>query len=412
MGYQFNPFTGNLDLTGTGGGGGTPGGSDTQIQFNDAGAFGGDVDLTYNKTTNLLTTKGDVRLDDGGSFTTTIQCVSATANRTISYPDATGTLALVAGSSGQLIFNNAGAYAGVSTLTADGSGNITLSGRLTNTYASIADNPAKRLTGTWFTGGTATTTKPHLLIEPSGATSTAWSTSGTGLGVNAASGFVGNLLDLQVNGTTLTRVFPRDSGSAYLGFFSGGSARGGIGVSTYNGLLIYTGAGTTNGDNAAQFIGSNLHIKGGFAFGIDGLGTVRAYLFSDANNAIDQRNGTNAQTFRVYNTSTSSTNYELGKLEWSSNVFRIGTEKGSGGGTARPLEVHTDSVSRLALDTTGSVRVVTGLTVATLPAAPTAGMIARVTDATAPAVGSNVTGGGGAAALVWYNGANWTVLGV
>jgi len=36
----------------------------------------------------------------------------------------------------------------------------------------------------------------------------------------------------------------------------------------------------------------------------------------------------------------------------------------------------------------------------------------RVTDATAPVVGSTVTGGGAAAALVWYNGASWTVLGV
>lgn len=52
--------------------------------------------------------------------------------------------------------------------------------------------------GTWFTGGSATTTKPYLLVEPTGTTSTAWSTSGTGLGVNAASGFAGNLLDLQV----------------------------------------------------------------------------------------------------------------------------------------------------------------------------------------------------------------------
>lgn len=32
----------------------TPGGSDTQIQFNDSGAFGGDDDFTYNKTTNAL----------------------------------------------------------------------------------------------------------------------------------------------------------------------------------------------------------------------------------------------------------------------------------------------------------------------------------------------------------------------
>jgi hypothetical protein len=39
----------------TGGGGGTPGGSDTQVQFNDGGAFGGDSALTWNKTTNILT---------------------------------------------------------------------------------------------------------------------------------------------------------------------------------------------------------------------------------------------------------------------------------------------------------------------------------------------------------------------
>lgn len=33
------------------GGGGTPGGSDTQVQFNDGGVFGGDADLVYDKTT-------------------------------------------------------------------------------------------------------------------------------------------------------------------------------------------------------------------------------------------------------------------------------------------------------------------------------------------------------------------------
>ena len=38
-----------------GGGGGTPGGSNTQVQFNDGGAFGGDAGLVYNKTTDTLT---------------------------------------------------------------------------------------------------------------------------------------------------------------------------------------------------------------------------------------------------------------------------------------------------------------------------------------------------------------------
>lgn len=38
--------------TPAGGGGGAPGGLDTQIQFNDALSFGGDPDFTWNKTTN------------------------------------------------------------------------------------------------------------------------------------------------------------------------------------------------------------------------------------------------------------------------------------------------------------------------------------------------------------------------
>ena len=37
-----------------------PGGSDTQVQFNDGGAFGGDADLTWNKTTNLLGVSGRI----------------------------------------------------------------------------------------------------------------------------------------------------------------------------------------------------------------------------------------------------------------------------------------------------------------------------------------------------------------
>ncbi len=35
-------------------GGGTPGGSDTQVQYNDAGAFAGDAEFTFNKTTKVL----------------------------------------------------------------------------------------------------------------------------------------------------------------------------------------------------------------------------------------------------------------------------------------------------------------------------------------------------------------------
>jgi hypothetical protein len=83
MGYKFNPFTGTLDTVDS------PNGVFEEIDVN-----------------------GDITLDDGGTYTTTLQTVTPTANRTISFPDATGTVALVAGSSGQVVYNNAGVQAG------------------------------------------------------------------------------------------------------------------------------------------------------------------------------------------------------------------------------------------------------------------------------------------------------------
>jgi hypothetical protein len=46
----------------TGGGGGSPGGSVGQVQFNDGGSFGGDTGLTYDKAADALTVGRSVRL--------------------------------------------------------------------------------------------------------------------------------------------------------------------------------------------------------------------------------------------------------------------------------------------------------------------------------------------------------------
>jgi hypothetical protein len=181
----------------------------TGLGVNSASTFAGRLlDLQKNATSKFsvshegnIAATGDLNLDDGGSFQTTLQLVTPTAARTITFPDATGTVALVGGSTGQLLYNNAGANAGLSTLTTDGT-DVTLTGRFISSLNGAASAPPGTFTGTWFTGGTATTTKPQVLIEPTGTTSTAWSTSGTGLGVNAVSGFVGRLLDLQINGTS------------------------------------------------------------------------------------------------------------------------------------------------------------------------------------------------------------------
>ena len=362
MAYKYNPFTGTLDEVGAGGGGGgTPGGSTTQLQFNDAGAFGGDADLTWDKTTNVMTVTGDVNLSDGGTFTTTLQTITPTAARTISLPDATGTVALVAGSSGQLLYNNAGVNAGVSGSAIGATGDITLS------LNGAASTPPLDVTGTWFTGGTSTTTKPQVLIEPSGATSTAWSTSGTGLGVNAASGFVGRLLDLQVNGTSAFNVSSGGTISSVVGA-GAALALGGLtftrrsGSGNYN-FLFFDVPGVSA--NKVGVINSGGSFGWGYLVANDGVGYIgfgdvfngdfRAGFYSPANDTLEQRRGTNAQTSRVYNTYTSATSYERAKLEWSSNVLRIGTEKGSAGGTARDMELQTDGTTRITVKADGAI---------------------------------------------------------
>ena len=78
----------------------------------------------------------------------------------------------------------------------------------TNSFTAngAASTPVEKFVGTWFTGGSSTTTKPLMLIEPTGTTSTGWSTAGTGLGVNAASGFAGNLWDAKINGTSYGKL--------------------------------------------------------------------------------------------------------------------------------------------------------------------------------------------------------------
>lgn len=72
-----NSGTGATDCNVTGGGSGSPGGSNTQVQFNDSGDFGGDSGFTYVKATDTATL-GTLNLNNaltvanGGSGATTL----------------------------------------------------------------------------------------------------------------------------------------------------------------------------------------------------------------------------------------------------------------------------------------------------------------------------------------------------
>lgn len=190
----------------------------------------------------------------------------------------------------------------------------TMTGQLINSTNGAASTPPLLLSGTIFTGGTATTTKPALLIEPTGTTSTGWSTSGTGLGVNAPSGFAGNLLDLQVNGTRKAKI--ASTGAITLNYYGaslsiydddGTTLRGSFNVGRWAGVdgfskLTEVGVGVGSYSQVALFS------TGSISWSADGTfyGTTDITLARDAAGVLAQRQTTTAQTFRVYGTTTGS----------------------------------------------------------------------------------------------------------
>jgi hypothetical protein len=317
------------------GGSATATGNAGEIQYTDGTNLAASPNLLWDNANNELEVGGDVVLDDGGTYTTTLQTITPTAARTISFPDATGTVALVAGSSGQLVYNNAGAQAGAPGSVVGATGDVTLG------LNGAASTPPLDITGTWFTGGTSTTTKPQVLIEPTGATSTAWSTSGTGLGVNAASGFAGNLLDLQLNGTSRAVVT--------------GAGNVGIGTTTANSLLEVRG--TTNGQDVLQLSnnagsthgGAENQIRvtcnGGSHWGnldihafqtiftqngvekarIDSSGRLLVGTGSDSGGALFQVNGDRIRVGTAKTPATSGATGTTGEIAWDADYIYVCT---------------------------------------------------------------------------------------
>jgi len=123
--------------------------------------------------------------------------MTATADRTFTLPDASFTFA------GQ---NLANTFSLAQVFSANGA----------------LSAPAVSFTGTPITGGTATTTKPLVLIETAGATSNNWQTAGTMFGVNAPSGFVGNIVNFQLNGVSRAKVDSLGQLTTYSSILAGG----------------------------------------------------------------------------------------------------------------------------------------------------------------------------------------------
>ena len=124
-----------------------------------------------------------------------------------------------------------------------------------------------------------------------------------------------------------------------------------------SGILSYTGGmGFRNSDSSipiwtyASGSDKRVTIGNGYFLGINGSGGATAdpdvKLYRDTVGVLAQRNGVNAQTFRLYNTYTDASNYERAVFDWTTtaNTLTIGTQN-AGTGTTRNLQFVVGGVN-------------------------------------------------------------------
>ena len=187
----------------------------------------------------------------------------------------------------------------------------------------MATKPLSDLTATWNAGGTTFTAVKMNVTDTASAAGSL-------------------LLDLQVGGvsrfkvdkTGRTEISTASVGTMYLG-------------GAYNGLAV--GNCAVNYNTSGFIAGS-----GGYQFG-PSIDSRDLSLVRDAANTLAQRNGVNAQAFRIYNTFTDASNYERLNIGGTGGQFDIWTTN-SGTGIARPIRVYTSGNTSIQFGTAGTIR--------------------------------------------------------
>lgn len=409
--------------------GGTPGGSDTQIQFNSTGAFGASANLTF--SANAFRVNGFIH---AGAAAAAIRLSSAGDGVGVLTNDAGNDIVKVcwggttnlfpalyrSGTGLQLKLANDTGFAPFSAGDITASGNVSLASTSTLAWSTdvilqrdAADYLVQRRTGnnpqsfavyntytsgsvyergvacwkavanvfqvgTEQVGATArgmaliTNGVARLSVASTGELSSASSQflmnpawSGTGIAttpllvnVSADPGpaaAASKLLDLQNSGTTVFGV--RKDNIIQIGGSSGSPGLRKSGTT----LQVYLADGSGFTDLSASALSSTGDItttSGRFRLGA----SVDLELHRDAADTLAQRRSANGNTLRVYRTYTSSSTFERGVFGFHDsssdtgtvgNTLRIGTEKGSVGGTARDIALITNGTVRVTYGATG-----------------------------------------------------------
>lgn len=169
---------------------------------------------------------------------------------------------------------------------------------------------------------------------------------------NTASAIDSKLIDLQTGGTSKFAVLAAGGtgsngpavsvvagvlNSPAIGF--GGTAFGQVGIYSSSNGIAFGGSSSCFFVASSSLVGLSLRLDGSLNWSSTTTADTNSpdvRLFRDAASVLAQRNGTNAQTFRLYNTYTDASNYERGVVGWSGNAFVIGTQA-AGTGTQREI---------------------------------------------------------------------------
>ena len=250
-----------------------------------------------------------------------------------------GTTTITSGTDTRILYNNSGVV-GEYTLT--GTGTVAVMQTAPTLTGPVTVNEAVGSSGLTITGATQTTSQPALNVTQT------WNAAGvsfTGLKVNVtntASAAASTLFDIQQDSVTVLKLVK--GGSLSLTSGAGGTR------------ILSVSSGRLNIDGAIDVAG-NVNFGSGWAILGGGGGGGNDVTLTTTNGAVvigpgtvnrlEQRNGTNAQKFRVCNTFTSLSNFEAAALTWATNVFRIGTE--TTGGTARVLSIDYGGTTTSAI---------------------------------------------------------------
>jgi hypothetical protein len=277
---------GGIPLSGGGGGNGTPGGSNSQVQFNQAGNFGGSANLTFNSTTGTLTA---VSIAGNGAGLTNIagsNVVGEVANATYA--------------------TSAGSATTAGTVTTNAQPNITSVGTLTSVASSGNISTTGNVTGNYFVGNgsqlTGISASSNRIFN--GTSNVEIATASGNVTISAAAG---NTWTFDTSGAlTLPGATAGENIATQIGYITVGNLLIGQGGSLFNsnndswalygnlsdpGITIFIPSDADAGNGLALYFEnqiSNVEIRSGgtWAFNTDGTTTFPGNIINSNANPI------------------------------------------------------------------------------------------------------------------------------